>query len=322
MARHEPRIVMAKEMLKISPGKVVVDYDFRNDTDQDVTTEVAFPIPPYENGENELPANVSSFSDFRLTIDGNPEPYETEARAYLKDKEVTSVLRSHKIDIATFGHWDWDHNRAPDFSRLPKAEKDRLIKLGLFDQDVPFGNWTVRLEYHWKQVFPAHSTVHIRHEYKPIQGFEMMPRSTIRRELGEPPLPGGLSTDAEFDREDTKLLNSFCPDPGFLRSLEKTMTGARVEDSNYAHPHWIDFILTSANTWRQPIGDFTLIIGRRALYAGKTRSMISFCSPEHAPVENLDADHFRVHLTDFVPKAELRIGYFDLPEAAPKQAGK
>ena len=50
VARRETRIVMAKEVLRISPNKVVVDYDFRNDTDQDVTTEVAFPVPPYSYG--------------------------------------------------------------------------------------------------------------------------------------------------------------------------------------------------------------------------------------------------------------------------------
>ncbi len=31
--KHEPRIVMAKEVLNISPKKVIVDYDFRNDSD-------------------------------------------------------------------------------------------------------------------------------------------------------------------------------------------------------------------------------------------------------------------------------------------------
>ena len=46
MPRRETRIVMAREVLQISAKKVVVDYDFRNDTNQDVTSEVAFPIPP------------------------------------------------------------------------------------------------------------------------------------------------------------------------------------------------------------------------------------------------------------------------------------
>ena len=35
---------MAKEVLQISAKRVIVDYDFRNDSDEDITTEVAFPI--------------------------------------------------------------------------------------------------------------------------------------------------------------------------------------------------------------------------------------------------------------------------------------
>ena len=31
-------------------------------------------------------------------------------------------------------------------------------------------------------------------------------------------------------------------------------------------------------------------------------------------------DHFQVHLTNFVPTAELRIGFFDVPEAKPTKA--
>lgn len=43
--RRETRIVMAKEVPRIGMKKIVVDYDFRKDSDQDVTTEVAFPVP-------------------------------------------------------------------------------------------------------------------------------------------------------------------------------------------------------------------------------------------------------------------------------------
>ena len=45
LMKREPRIVMAKEVLAISPDRILVDYDFRNDSDEDITTEVAFPIP-------------------------------------------------------------------------------------------------------------------------------------------------------------------------------------------------------------------------------------------------------------------------------------
>jgi Domain of unknown function (DUF4424) len=74
----------------------------------------------------------------------------------------------------------------------------------------------------------------------------------------------------------------------------------------------VDFILTTANTWQRPIEDFTLIIERPPVAKGE-QTLISFCSP--GPVEKLDADHFQVHLTNFVPTAELHIGFFGLPEA-------
>ena len=314
VARRETRVAMAKEVLKISPSKVVVDYDFWNDTDEDVTTEVAFPIPPYEHGPDEWPAEKTSFSDFRLTVDGEPVKYQAESRAFLKGKEITGVLNADRIDIATFGHYDWKKDRAPEFARLPNAEQSRLVKLGLFDSDEPWGNWTVHLQYHWTQVFPAKSTVHIRHEYTPIQGFEMMPRATIRKALHEPLLAGDPEVDATYGAEDAKLLGSFCPEPRFLKSLERSMTSAQVEDAAYGHPHWVDFILTSANTWKQPIKDFTLTVEREAQRAGESRTMVSFCSPERAEVQKIDAEHFQVHLTNLVPKAELRIGFFDVPD--------
>jgi hypothetical protein len=69
VARRETRIVMAKEVLEISPTKVIVEYDFRNDTDEDVTTEVAFPIPPYEHADPDSPAiSDMSFVSFRPRI--------------------------------------------------------------------------------------------------------------------------------------------------------------------------------------------------------------------------------------------------------------
>ena len=44
---REPRITMQNEVLRISGSKVRVDYEFLNDTDKDITTEVAFPVPAY-----------------------------------------------------------------------------------------------------------------------------------------------------------------------------------------------------------------------------------------------------------------------------------
>ncbi|HVU47759.1 MAG TPA: DUF4424 family protein [Terracidiphilus sp.] len=317
VARRETRVVMAKEVLRISPAKVIVDYDFRNDTDEDVTTEVAFPIPPYTEGPDESPASMTSFSDFQVRVGGKAIPVQAEAKAFVNGREVTEILVADKIDIASFGHHDWNSNRIPDFTRLPSAERKRLAKLGIFDPTLPMGVWTVHLQYHWTQTFPAHSTVQIRHEYTPYEGFEFMQHDAIRNALHEPLLDKKSEENSGWS-EDVKLLASFCPDAPFLRGVEHSIQTAPPHAGDYAYPHWVDFILTSANTWKQPIEDFTLIVerGRPVDGYGKPieneQNLISFCSPQNVPVEKLDADRFQVHLTNFVPKSELRIGFFDI----------
>jgi len=319
VSRRETRIVMAKEALHISPGKVVVDYDFRNDTDQDVTTEVAFPIPPYEYYPEGPVASSASFSDFKLSVDGKPRTFQTEAKATLKGKDVTAILTADGIDIASFGHLrepdpSSTQTLTPDVLRLPKAEQQRLAQLGLYDADDGWGLWDAHVQYHWTQTFPAYSTVHIRHEYTPVEGFELMPADTFKNALAA---KGGQGQLRPGQANDVKLLNGFCSDPAFLRGAVTRLDALDEHTGRFAFPQWVDFILTSANTWRQPIEDFTLIVERGKPQAGMGLRFVNFCSPQNAPVTKLDANTFQVHLTNFVPQSELRIGFFDFAQAAP-----
>jgi hypothetical protein len=83
--RREVRIVMEKEVLSISEKRVVVDYDFRNGSAEDVITEVAFPVPPYKDDIEAPTVSLQSFSDFRLFVnDGKPAAFNIEAKATLK----------------------------------------------------------------------------------------------------------------------------------------------------------------------------------------------------------------------------------------------
>ncbi len=337
VSRRETRIVMAKEVLRISPDKVVVDYDFRNDTDEDVTTEVAFPIPPYQYDPAEGPTiSDASFSGFKLTVDGKSVAYRTEAKAIVKGKDVTAILTADHIDIATFGHLrdtvgqsHEEEIHTPDVDRLPRAEQQRLAKIGLYDSDDGYGMWDAHLQYHWTQTFPAHSTVHIWHEYAPVVGYTPVFLAGVEELIDHIAKGRAISEDRT---EETELLQSLCTDRPFLSALAKNLheseSAAKTDDQKLmagnTYPQWVDFILTSANTWRQPIEDFTLIVERGKPLDGygkprnDERRLISFCSPQNAPVTKLDADHFQVHLTNFIPQSELRIGFFDLPEAKPK----
>jgi hypothetical protein len=322
VARLETRVVMAKEVLRIGTKKIVVDYDFRNDSNDPVTTEVAFPVPPYQNNTESGPGvGVESFSDFRLTIDGKTVTFQREAKALLKGKDVTELLTADKIDIASFGHFvqtATGTDTVRDLNRLPRTEQQRLESLGLVARD-PMGynaKWMVQLQYHWTQIFPPHSTVHIRHEYTPVLGFSFLFQKEITAQLDWMSKGGNLPKSLQEIPQE-KRLASFCADRPFMRALEsgiqqevQALPDPKNADNATLGRRWVDFILTTANTWKQPIEDFTLIIERPKPDEG-SQTLLSFCSV--GKVSKLDADHFQMHLTNFVPKDELHIGFFSVP---------
>ncbi|HUD23952.1 MAG TPA: DUF4424 family protein [Acidobacteriaceae bacterium] len=294
---REPRITMAKEVLSISESKVIVDYDFRNDTDTDITTEVAFPIPDYELDMGSISPSDQGFDDFKLWVDQKPAHYTIEAKAIVKGQDYGALLRAMGVDVASFGH-SKDNDTQPQIQRLSTTQKERLAKLGLIDKiDGQFAgaNWKVRKKYYWSQTFPAHATVHIRHTYTPALGNS----NSIAY--------GTLLTTGKVSKEDYELA-SVCPTPVLLSALRTdTQQSHHVDGIDY-----VDFILTTANTWKQPIEDFTLDIERPPLirspnFTATGVNFVSFCWD--GPVEKIDSNHFRVHMTNFVPSKELRIGF-------------
>jgi hypothetical protein len=282
----ESRIVMAKESLWISIDQVKVEYEFRNDSDQDITTEVAFPIPDYELDPQMPPPNEEGFQDFKLWVNGVQTKFQIESRAFVKNKEITALLRLEHIDISTFGHGTC-MDPSKDIARLSPSQKKKLIEAGAIDEDDrPI--WSVRKKYHWTQVFPAHGIINIRHEYSPVVGNV----NSISYGLGGDP-----------DEQSKQFIMSMCPDEKLLPKL-KRLAMSSEKDAWYMY---VDFILTSANTWKTPIEDFTLTVERDRI-KDSTPSFVSFCWD--GPVKKIDEDHFVAHRTNFVPTSELRIGYF------------
>src|ERR1700761_9061831 len=125
LMKREPRITMAKEVLRISPREIVVDYDFRNDSGQDITTTVAFPVPPYRFGEDETVAGDPAFKDFKLFVNGQAKRFAVQVRALLGGRDVTSAFYQSGVDIASFGRFDEssaDYTQpVPDYQRAPAS---------------------------------------------------------------------------------------------------------------------------------------------------------------------------------------------------------
>jgi hypothetical protein len=61
LMKREPRIVMAKEVLRISAKSVLVDYDFRNDSDEDITLLVEKPPLGHDPKHPVTDVNLVSF---------------------------------------------------------------------------------------------------------------------------------------------------------------------------------------------------------------------------------------------------------------------
>jgi Domain of unknown function (DUF4424) len=231
------------------------------------------------------------FDDFKLWIDGAPAHYTIETRAILKGKDYTALLASMHIDIGSFGHAT-DNVNASDFKKLTSAQLHQLTKAGLITEDFGGASWKVEKKYHWQQAFPAHKIVHIRHEYTPAVG------NTNSIHYGWGPNPEDKAMSDE--------LNSLCIDNKLHTVLQK------LEDSKDqdAFDFYVDFILTTANTWKTPIEDFTLIVDRPADIKdmGTPKpAYVSFCWD--GPVTRDGANRYIAHTTNLVPTKELRIGF-------------
>jgi hypothetical protein len=304
--KRETRIKMANEVLTISVSKVTVDYDFRNDTDTDITTDIAFPIPPYELDFVKYSINEQGFEDFKLLVDGKPVHFDTESKARLGNRDVTPILRHYGIDVATFGHFDEVHNQSRDIRKLSPSQRKALIAAGLLDNDpdTDWVSWKVEKKYYWKQTFPAHATTHISHTYSPVVGFGLVPQSSFN--AAKQTARAADIKDPGVDRESVEEVKSVCPTDALLASLEK----ARSRDSQsqgYGYLEYVDFILTTANTWKQPIADFTLFI-ERPHDNHREDYVVSLCWPGR--VEQVQPNLFKATATDLIPTHELRIGFF------------
>ena len=286
---HDSHITIDKEVLTISQNKVVVDYDLHNGSDADITNDLAFLMPDYQSEQR--PPSSQGFDDFKVWVNQVQVHYSTEVKATANGHDYTSMLRSMGIDIQSFGH-NYDRSVPSQIDQLTQKQKDRLLKAGLLAKQNNGPNWAVRKKYSWSQTFPAHSTTHIRHEYTPALGNS----NSI-----------AYATTGDASKIDSELA-SVCPTPELLNALRKDTQQPRHADGI----EYVDFTLTTANTWVMPIADFTLIAdpapeGRSPGSSSSAGNFASFCWD--GPVEKVDDNRLRAHLTDFVPKKELRVGF-------------
>lgn len=301
---REPRVSTQKERLTISLQKITVEYEFLNETDRDITTEVAFPVPPYDN-DYVSASNPKFLDDFRVWIDGREAKFQIDVKATVDGVDRTGVLRKLGVDVASFGHFtdnDPKHPEpySPEIEKLSPSQRDELQRAGLLGSGNGIPNWTVAKIYHWRQTFAAHRTVRVRHEYAPIYGFTPLPVEGIYGPSRGKRTPGF-----------TQAMHDSCVDAGLQNTLLAVARKEPADYGEYIESAWVDYILTTANTWQTPIRDFELVVERAVPRdLARSRWALSFCWD--GPVKQIDKDRFVARITNFVPKRELHITFFEI----------
>jgi Domain of unknown function (DUF4424) len=304
--RREARISMEKERLTIGMRKVTVEFDFLNESAQDISTEVAFPIPPYNESLMLGMERLPNFPDFKVWVDGREIEYKTEIKGSLGGKDYSALLQKMGINIETFGDfpvYDGATRGADQISKLTAAEQSQLVAAGLLKRSVGekyLPLWTVSKTYYWKQDFPAHRIVRIRHEYTPVAGAAEIPIEYFDTRTRAENAKSGSAGYA-----DAKAVDEMTAEACIGDSLRKKLSSG--SKSGLVFVDYVNYILTSANSWKTPIKDFELIV--EATNSGSNDPVrAAFCWD--GPIKKGDANHFYAKANNFVPKKELAVYFF------------
>ena len=100
-------IEMAREDLFLAKEAVRVDYVFRNRSDEDVSSIVAFPMPdieanPYQNVSIPLDQG-DDFLGFEVAVDGKAVAPTLEQRAFAVGIDVTQDLVARGVPLFPYG---------------------------------------------------------------------------------------------------------------------------------------------------------------------------------------------------------------------------
>ncbi len=308
-ARQEDRVAIKKERLFISRKKIRVEYEFLNESDRDVVTEVAFPWPRYKFGFAERTFD-SSMLRFSVQVDGAIVPHKTQVKAFVAgDKDITEKLIRYDLNVPFFGYFDAKDSTDPELhghryqvEALGPGARQELLEAGAIQPDGDLQPlWEVEVTHHWTQRFPAHRIVKISHDYAPILGSAAGVFWPKEQKVIAPAM-GGTKPGAEFGDQG-------CADSAFWKAAsarlierkEKDPGGAQGGGAESLVGDWLGYILTTAHTWKGPIEAFELIVER------DPGDLITFCWD--GPIEKISTDRFLAKVSQFRPTKELTV-YF------------
>ena len=319
------KIAMQSEDLYIGMHEIRVAYVFKNTSGEDVSGTVAFPMPPFAVSTFTFtptqfkPADLDAENpmDFTATVDGKPVALKTDRRAYLVSYDVPEgTTDDGPVNPPASKEYDAPGEDVTDYltslgiplvfdsekvfavlDKLPPEKIQELKDKGLAEKDTGENGpdmrwyimWSIGIRHHWDQTFPAGAEVKIEHAYKSFPN-------------------GGLfywydwqkpdeNWDSDPNAEDKA---KYCIDKDTAEAI-KTALPADPEagGSHGGTAYNIAYILTTANTWKGPIGDFRLTLDK-----GSSKNVLSLCMDG---VTKTSDTVFTVEKKNFAPDRDLEI---------------
>jgi len=283
---------MLRETLTISQKLVTVRYRFLNESDHDVHTTIAFPMPIYGwwSGASEIDSHNVPMTTFEVTVDGAIVPTRSSRRALLQGRDVTRELRAAGLNdrqiFITFGRGS---DVYPDADLSPQLQKRVKQALG----GAEAGTWHVEETRLWEQTFPAHREIVVEHRYAPFVG----------RIFG-----GGAEMHPSSVEGPERLAAEACVDADTWASVlrqEARLQARGTDEPPMATLEDVEYILGTGRNWKGPIADFTLRVEK-----ARPADIVSLCFPGQP--RRVSPTMLEFHQADFVPQDRLVVYFYSV----------
>lgn len=320
------KIAMQSEDLYIGMHEIRVAYVFKNTSAEDVTGTVAFPMPPFAvstflfTPTQFKPADLDAENpmDFTATVDGKKVAVKTERRAYLVSYDVPEgTTDDGPVNPPASKEYDEPGEDVTDLltglgiplafdaetvmkvlDTLPADKIAELKKRGLLDKDETGENgpemrwiigWSIGIRHYWEQTFPAGAEIRIEHAYKSFPNGGLFYWYDWTK-----PTP---DWDTDPNADDRK---KYCIDAGTAEAIKAALPeDPEANNSRGGTAYNIAYVLTTANTWKGPIGTFKLTLDK-----GSPKNVLSLCMDG---VKKTSDTQFTVEKKNFTPDRDLEI---------------
>lgn len=299
---YNPNISVVSEDLHLGLDEVRVAYRFRNNSDRDIETVVAFPLPMMhigEEGNYALPESRDpiNFIGFQVSVDGQRVEPKVEVKATQSGVDVSDVLKRHGVPLTMLGESDAATAALLDRLRdLPDAAKRELERYGVMDWNSSVGannkplaspHWETQITFYWMQTFPAKRTTEVTHRYHPVPRHFFFTTSDL--------------TSAEMRKK-------YCFDASFIdaarAAFRRAAKGLEADSSPTLNGRELRYVLTTAQNWLGPIGTFRLTVQKPSRQA-----LVSLCA---SGIRRTSATTFALSAANFSPDRDINLLFVEL----------